>query len=66
MPDPVNTGRDVSLTDTMERIRAERFPHLDRELVREILRLHADQNATPQSLSRAVDEAVAQRLGEKI
>lgn len=56
---------EVSLADTVERIRAERFPHLDRELVREILRLHADQQAAPQALARSIDEAIAARLGEK-
>lgn len=64
MPDVANQAQDRSLFDTMERIRAEHFPHIDRELVREILRLHADQAATPQVLARAVDEAIAQRLGE--
>jgi hypothetical protein len=64
MPDAANQAQDRSLFDTMERIRAEQFPHIDRELVREILRLHADQAATPQVLARAVDEAIAQRLGE--
>lgn len=58
-----SNGKEVSLTDTMERIRAEKFPHLDRELVREILRLHADQGAPEQTLSRAVDEAINSRLG---
>lgn len=62
MPDP---SREMSLLDTMERIRAERFPHLDRDLVREILRLHADQAAHAQNLSRAVDEAIAARLGSQ-
>lgn len=65
MPD-VTVGADRSLFDTMERIRAERFPHVDRELVREILRLHADHSATPQTLSRAIDQAVAERLGEAV
>jgi hypothetical protein len=65
MPD-ANVGGERSLFDTIERIRAERFAHVDRELVREILRLHADQSATPQTLSRAIDEAIAQRLGETV
>jgi HD-GYP domain-containing protein (c-di-GMP phosphodiesterase class II) len=64
MPEPDSGRRDLSLFDTMERIRAEKFPHLDRELVREILRLHADQSATPQSLGRAIDEALARRIGD--
>lgn len=66
MPDPVTQTREVSLPDTMERIRAERFPHLDRDLVREILRLHAESGSTMQSLGRAVDEVIAARLGESV
>jgi hypothetical protein len=31
-----------TLADTVERLRAQRFPHLDRALVREVLRLHGD------------------------
>lgn len=64
MADNVGSTREVSLIDTMERIRAEQFPHLDREIVRELLRLHADQNATPQILGRAIDEAIGLRTGE--
>ncbi len=66
MPDPVSPSREVSLPDTMERIRAERFPHLDRDLVREILALHAESGATLQGLSRKVDEVIAARLGETV
>ena len=66
MPDPVSPNREVSLQDTMERIRAERFPHLDRDLVREILALHAEPGATLQGLSRKVDEVIAARLGEAV
>jgi hypothetical protein len=50
----------------MERIRAERFPQLDRDLVREILALHAESGATLQGLSRKVDEVIAARLGEAV
>lgn len=63
MPD-TDAASERSLPDALERIRAERFPHLDRDLVREILRLHADIGASPQGLARAVDEAIAKRLGE--
>ncbi|RUV87024.1 hypothetical protein [Mesorhizobium sp.] len=66
MPDPASPTREVSLPDTMERIRAERFPHLDRDLVREILRLHAESGSAMQGLSRAVDEVIAARLGESV
>lgn len=56
--------RDLSLLDTIERLRAERYNHLDRELVLEILRLHG-VGRTAEGLSRDVDEAIARRLGER-
>ena len=63
MPDDFNVARDATLTDTVERLRAERFPHLDRQLVLEILRLHAD-GAAIDNLPRAIDELLSRRLGE--
>lgn len=63
MPDSFNVARDATLTDTVERLRAERFPHLDRQLVLEILRLHAD-GAGIDNLPRVIDELLSRRLGE--
>lgn len=63
MPDDFNVARDATLSDTVERLRAERFPHLDRQLVLEILRLHAD-GAAIDNLPRAVDELLSRQLGE--
>lgn len=62
MPD-FNVARDATLTDTVERLRAERFPHIDRQLVLEILRLHAN-GAAIDNLPRAIDELLSRRLGK--
>lgn len=62
MPD-FNVARDATLTDTVERLRAERFPHLDRQLVLKILRLHAN-GAAIDNLPRAIDELLSRRLGK--
>ena len=51
-----------TLSDTVERIRAEKFPHLDRTLVLEILRMHADATAPAGSLAIDVDQAIRRRL----
>ncbi len=58
MPDDVSTNRDETVTDTMERVRSERFPGVDRDLVLEILRLHAD-GMPSENVGRLVDEAIA-------
>lgn len=63
MPDDFTVARDATLTDTVERLRAERFPHLDRQLVMEVLRLHAD-GAAIDNLPRAIDELLSRRFGE--
>lgn len=63
MPDDFNVARDATLTDTVERLRAERFPHLDPQLVLMILRLHAD-GAAIDNLPRMIDELLSRRLGE--
>ena len=52
---------DASLSDVLERIRAERFPDIDREIVRELLRLHAEPG--DQDLKRAIDELIFARTG---
>lgn len=51
-----------SLLDTVERLRKEKFTHLDADLVRELLRLHADGSAADGELARGVEQAVERRL----
>jgi hypothetical protein len=53
--------RDESLSDVLERIRAEEFPNIDREIVRELLRLHAEPD--DDDLARAVDDLIFARTG---
>lgn len=65
MPDQAHAHRDASVADTIERVRSERFKDVDRDLVLEILRLHAD-GIMPDNVVRSVDEAIAKRAGETI
>ena len=60
MPDDQNE----TLADTVERLRLEKFPHLDKALVREILRLHGDISQSPNVLASEVAAAIRQRLGK--
>ncbi|MBX7536223.1 hypothetical protein K3175_11205 [Qipengyuania sp. GH1] len=55
--------RDASISEVLERIRAEEFPHIDREVVRELLRLHADPDDAD-DLDRAVDDLIFARTGD--
>ena len=64
MPDDdAYANRDATVSQTIERLRAERFPDVDRNLVLEILKLHAD-GMTQDNVSRQVDEAIAQHASE--
>ena len=63
MPDDADANRDATVTDTIERVRSERFPDIDRDLVLEVLRLHADGIA-PDNVARLIDEAIAKRTSE--
>lgn len=63
MPDNPYAHRDASVSDTIERVRSENYPDVDRDLVLEILRLHAD-GVTADNVVRSVDEAIAQRAAE--
>jgi hypothetical protein len=63
MPDEAHANRDASVADTIERVRSERFSDVDRNLVLEILRLHAD-GVVPDNVARLVDEAIAKRAME--
>lgn len=56
-------ARNESLFDVLERIRAENYPHIDREIVREILRLHAEPGSNDMELSRVIDELIFARTG---
>ena len=60
MPKSHSDNRNGTVADTIERVRSERFPDVDRELVLEILRLHAE-GAAPENVGRLVDEAIAKR-----
>lgn len=53
--------RDESLSDVLERIRVEKFPHIDREIVRQLLRLHAEPD--DDDLEQAVDDLILARTG---
>lgn len=62
MTDTPPNKTDADVTETVERLRAEHFPDLDRVLVKELLRLHAPPR--PENLSRLVDETIATHLTE--
>lgn len=53
-----------SLLDTVERLRREKFPHVEAQLVRDLLRLHADGAVTDGELARNVELTVEQRLSK--
>lgn len=57
-------NRNESLFDVLERIRSERYPQIDREIVREILRLHAETAISDLELSRNIDELIFARTGK--
>ncbi len=59
---PQSEDQFQSLLETVERLRANKFPNVDAVLVREILRLHADGGAADGELSRAIEQAVENTL----
>lgn len=63
MVDERNGPRDATVTDTVDRIRADRFTDVDRGLVLELLALHAG-GVVPANVARLVDEAIANHVGE--
>jgi len=65
MPDEPQASRDATVADTIERVRLEQFPDVDRDLMLEILRLHAG-GIVADNASRLVDEAIAKRAAEMI
>ena len=57
MPDETGANGEATVADTMEKVRSERFPDIDRQLVLEILRLHAE-GMPSENVYRQVDEAI--------
>jgi hypothetical protein len=58
-------ARAASLFDTLERIRGDHFPHLNANLVREILRLHADPATAQGDLTRGLEQAIERYLSQE-
>ena len=54
-------NRDATVADTIERIRAEQYADVDRDLVLEVLRLHAD-GVVADHVDRLIDQAIAKRV----
>ena len=61
MSDDARDNRDATVADTIERIRAEKFPDVDRDLALEVLRFHAD-GVVVAHVDRQIDEAIAERI----
>ncbi|MNJ68255.1 hypothetical protein D3C81_2089690 [compost metagenome] len=55
-----------SLLDTVERLRCEHYPDLDEELVREILRLHAETGEINGETVRTVEQTVERHLAREL
>lgn len=53
-----------SLLDTVEKLRQSRYPHLDADLVREILILHSGGTSDAE-LARGVEQAVEARIQQE-
>ena len=53
------------LLQAVERIRKERYPALDADLVRAILRLHSDAAAPESDVSREVEQLAERRLEQE-
>ena len=64
MSDTPKVPRDATVSDTVERIRAERFPDIPRDLVLQIMSLHASDPSD--SLVRQIDEAIAAQAKESL
>jgi hypothetical protein len=54
-----------SLLDTVERLRLEKFPHLDPAMVRDLLRLHADGRTADSDISRNAEQLVEKQLRQE-
>lgn len=64
MSDRPKFDRAANPGDAVEKIRAERFPGVDRDLMLTFLQLHAEVER-PENLSRLVDEALAAAAREQ-
>lgn len=64
MSDRPKFDRTASPGDAVEKIRAEQFPDVDRDLMLKFLQLHADLER-PENLIRQVDEALAAAAREQ-
>lgn len=53
-----------ALAQTVERLRQERFPDIDADLVRAILRLHSDAAAAETEVGRSVEDLVERHLAQ--
>jgi hypothetical protein len=53
-----------SLLQAVERIRGEQFSHLDAEVVRELLRIHADGSIAEADMARETERQVEARLAK--
>jgi hypothetical protein len=47
-----------SILDAVERLRREKYPHIDSSLVRDLLRQHSDSAATDTDLTRNNEQIV--------
>ncbi len=64
LADAPKFNRDDNLSDIVERIRAERFPEINRDLMLAFLQLHAEGDR-PENLTRKIDEALAAAVQER-
>lgn len=54
-----------SLLETVERLRRDKYPTLDANLVSEVLRMHADSGAGDGEVARGVEQVVERYLAER-
>jgi hypothetical protein len=54
-----------SLLDTVETLRERKYPHLDKTLVRDILRLHTEGRTSDADIARSASQAAEQMLRGK-
>lgn len=60
--DNPSAARDESLLDVIERLRADKYPHISRELVRDLLRLHGEPSDS-RDVAREIDELISAHVG---
>lgn len=54
-----------SLLDAVERLRRDKYPALDANLVSELLRMHANSGAGDAEIARGVEQTVERYLTDK-